>query len=118
VIWQIFTNKTYGEKFIINGGNTPFHELITQISNRLGKRPPRIKLSPALLYVLAVLEDLRSRITGSEPLITLQSAKVAKENFYYSSEKVIKKYNLKFRDLQNTLDWCCSFYRSGYSNNN
>jgi nucleoside-diphosphate-sugar epimerase len=118
VIWQVFTNKTYGEKFIINGGNTSFHELITQISNRLEKRPPQIKLSPKLLYVLAILEDWRSRMTGSEPLITLQSAKVAKENFYYSSDKVIKKYNLKFRDLQNTLDWCCSFYRSGYSNNN
>ena len=118
VIWQVLISKTYGERFIINGGDTSFLDLITQISKRLGKRPPQVKLAPALIHALAVLEDWRSRIMGSEPLITKQSAKVAKEKFYYSSDKVIKKFNLKFRNLENTLDWCCEHYRSTYSNNN
>ncbi|MCU0367594.1 MAG: NAD-dependent epimerase/dehydratase family protein [Cyclobacteriaceae bacterium] len=117
-IWQIFTTKTSGERFIINAGHTSFIDLITQIANRLNKKPPRIKLSQALISLLAILEDWRSRITGSEPLITRQSAKIAKEKFYYSGTRVSQKFNLNMRNLDDTLDWCCDFYLRTYKNNN
>ncbi len=118
MIWQMHLRKIYGERFIANAGHTTFQNLFFQIARRLNKRPPSIKLPSTLLSMLANLEELRSRITGKEPLITRQSTKVAKEFFYYSNEKAIQKFNFQFHDLENTLDWCCNEYSGAYTTNN
>jgi dihydroflavonol-4-reductase len=118
MIWQMHVQKIYGERFIANAGYTTFQNLFSQIARRMNKRPPSIKLPSTLLSLLANLEELRSRITGKEPLITRQSTKVAKEFFYYSSEKAVRKFNFQFHSLENTLDWCCNEYSGGYTTNN
>lgn len=118
MIWQLHVRKIYGERFIVNAGHTTFQNLFFQIAKRMNKRPPSIKLPSTLLSMLANLEELRSRITGKEPLITRQSAKVAKEFFYYSNEKAVQKFNFQFHSLENTLDWCCNEYSGGYTTNN
>ncbi len=118
MIWQMHVQKIYGERFIANAGHTTFQNLFLQIARRMNKRPPSIKLPSTLLTLLANLEELRSRITGKEPLITRQSTKVAKEFFYYSNEKAVRKFNFQFHSLENTLDWCCNEYSGGYTTNN
>lgn len=118
VIWHVYSSGNYGERYIVNAGHVSFLELISKIAQRLNKQPPSVKLSANLVSMLATLEDLRSRITGSEPLITRESAKVAKENFYYSSAKAIEKFGLRFKTLETTLDWCCAHYKAAYNNNN
>jgi nucleoside-diphosphate-sugar epimerase len=117
MIWKIYKEKMYGERFIANGGHTTFKNLFSQIAQRLNKRPPPVKMPSAMLTILAIAEELRSRITGTEPLITRQSTKLAKEFFYYSNEKAQRKFNFQFHSLENTLDWCCNDNSDPYTTN-
>lgn len=117
IIWQMHQKKIVGERFIANSGHTSFQHLFTQIAQRLNKRPPPIKMPSTLLSLLAAAEEMRSRITGKEPLITRESTKLAKEFFYYSSDKAKQKLNFQFQSLENTLDWCCKDYSGGYTTN-
>jgi len=117
LIWQMHSKKIHGERFIANGGHTTFKDLFFQIASRFKKRPPSIKMPASVLATLAVLEEVRSRITGSEPLITRQSTKLAKEFFYYSNEKAVNQFNFQFRTLENTLDWCCKEQPTTYTTN-
>jgi len=117
LIWQLHSKKIVGERFIANGGHTTIKNLFTQIAERFKKRPPSIKMPPSLLSALAMIEEIRSTITGSEPLITRQSTKLAREFFYYSNEKVVSKFNFQFHALENTLDWCCSKHPGTYTTN-
>jgi len=117
IIWQMHHKKIYGERFIANGGHTTFKNLFEQIALRLNKRAPFVKMPSALLSALATAEEFRSRISGTEPLITRQSTKLAKEFFHYSSEKALRKFEFQFHSLENTLDWCCKPYSSGYTTN-
>jgi len=117
IIWQMHHNKIYGERFIVNGGHTTFQNLFLQIALRLNKRPPSIKMPSTLLSLLATAEEIRSRITGTEPIITRQSTKLAKESFYYSNEKALHKFNFQFQTLENTLDWCCNHNSGVYTTN-
>jgi hypothetical protein len=71
----------------------------------------------SLLLALAMAEEIRSTITGSEPLITRQSTKLTKEFFHYSNEKVVSKFNFQFHALENTLDWCCREHPDAYTTN-
>jgi dihydroflavonol-4-reductase len=117
IIWQIHSKKIYGERFIANGGHTTFKNLFNQIAERLNKRPPSVKMPSTLLSLLAMAEEMRSRITGTEPLITRQSTKLAKEFFYYSNEKALRQFDFQFHSLENTLDWCCNPHSGGYTTN-
>lgn len=117
IIWRMHSEKIYGERFIANGGNTTFQNLFSQIALRLNKRPPSVKMPSSLLSLLAMAEEMRSRITGTEPLITRQSTKLAKEFFYYSNEKALNKFNFQFHSLENTLDWCCNHNSGLYTTN-
>jgi len=117
MIWQMYTNKIYGERIIANGGHTSFQNLFNQIAVRLNKRPPYLKMPASLLSVLASAEEMRSRMTGKEPMITRQSTKLTKHFFHYSSEKALRKFNFQFHSLENTLDWCCKHYSGTYTTN-
>lgn len=117
IIWQMHSKKIYGERFIANGGHTTFQNLFSQIALRLNRRPPSVKIPSTLLSLLAMAEEMRSRITGTEPLITRQSTKLAKELFYYSNEKALHKFNFQFQSLENTLDWCCNHNSGAYTTN-
>jgi len=117
LIWHMHSKKIHGERFIANGGHTTFKNMLSQIAARLQKRPPSIKMPSTLLSILALAEELRCSILGSDPLITRQSTKLAKELFYYSNEKASSKFNFEFRNLENTLDWCCSEYPGTYTTN-
>ena len=117
MIWQMHSKKIHGERFIANGGHTTFKDLFEQIAQRLNKRPPSVKMPSALLSVLAMAEEFRSRISGNEPLITRQSTKLAKEFFHYSNEKALHKFDFQFHSLGNTLDWCCNPDSRAYTTN-
>ena len=117
LIWQMHSQKIYGERFIANGGHIHFKNLFHQIAMRLKKRPPSIKMPSSLLSLLAIAEETRSRITGTEPLITRQSTKATREFFHYSNEKAMRRFNYQFHSLENTLDWCCKEYSGGYTTN-
>ncbi len=117
LIWQVYSKNISGEKFIANGGYVPIKELFDQIAKRFEKKPPSIKLSPVILSIVARWEEFRTRFTGGEPMITRQSAKVTKENFYYLNHKAINKAGVSFRSLNETLDWCCPHYKQAYTTN-
>lgn len=117
LIWQVYSKNISGEKFIANGGHIPIKVLFDQIAQRFEKRPPTIKLSPLILSIVARWEEFRTRFAGGEPMITRQSAKVTKENFYYLNHKAINKAGVSFRSLNETLDWCCPHYKQAYTTN-
>jgi len=117
LVWQVYDKNISGEKFIANGGNVPIKELFEQIAKRFEKKPPSIKLSPVVLLVVARWEEFRTRLLGGEPMITRQSAKVTKENFYYLNHKAVKKMGISFKSLAETLDWCCPHYKQAYTTN-
>jgi dihydroflavonol-4-reductase len=117
MIWIIYKKECYGERYIANSGHTSFQNLLQQIATRLKKRAPLVKVSPALLYWIGLAEEWRCRLTGSEPMITTQAAKLVKELFYYSNQKVRQTLGMEFRSLETTLDWCCAHYLNAYKHN-
>jgi len=117
IVWQVYSRNISGEKYIANAGSIPIKQLFDQIAVRFQKKSPSIRINPLILSTAAFLEELRSRLVGSEPLITRQSAKVTKENFYFQNQKAIQQLAISFRNLDETLDWCCQHYLQAYTTN-
>jgi len=117
MIWRIYQQGITGERFIANGGHVSMKQLLDEIAKRLGKKAPSIEIGSAWLSLAARVEEWRSMLTGAEPMLTRQSVKVTRENFYYSNERAQKTLGMHFRPLEETLNWCCEYYVSAYSTN-
>ncbi len=117
VIFRIYQHPDQhtGERYIASAGSISYHELFTAIAQKLGKKPPSIKINDGLLHSIARLEEIRCFLTGSTPLITRESVKSAGEKFIYSNKKSLRVLGLKYHALEETLQLCCEHYLRTYS---
>lgn len=107
VIAKLVAEKWNGERFIVSSGSIELENLLGEIAQRLGKRKPFIKVPARLAYLAAIVEEWKARATGKEPLLSRQSVKLLKENFFFDNRKAVEKLGFRFKTLSETLDWCC-----------
>jgi dihydroflavonol-4-reductase len=117
MVYKIYRTNTPGEKFIANSGSIELKELMSRIAVRLEKKDPYIKINPSLLQMAAWLEEMRCKLTGTEALISRQSVKMPGEKFIYQNQKSINRLNMAYKSLDDTLDWCCDYYRKAFTTN-
>ncbi|MBX2961908.1 MAG: NAD-dependent epimerase/dehydratase family protein [Cyclobacteriaceae bacterium] len=111
IIYQLYHSTREGERFITNAGSTTIKDFFLQLCKHMNKKPPGVKLSKGILQVVAKLELWRSYVTGSSPLITKETARLADTSFTYDNQKVKKALNFQFKTFDETLSWCAEFYR-------
>ena len=84
---------------------------------RFGKKSPSIKVGSLLTGVIASLEAMRCFVTNQEPVITKHTVLMARECFYYGNKKAVDKLKIRFHTLEETLDFCCQFYKEKNTTN-
>jgi dihydroflavonol-4-reductase len=108
MIFRVMESKRNGEKYIANSGQVGVGELLKAIAERFKKRPPGIKVGNKLLDAVVFTEYIRHLLTGSKPALTRQSVMLLRESAAYDNSKAVKELGMRFRSLEDTLDWCCS----------
>lgn len=112
---QLFDSAIENERFILNAGSVPFKTLFDTLAGNFGKKGPFIKVDKPFLAPLAALESFRTRITGTEPIITRETARLAGTHYYYSAQKIKKALNFEFQSFEATAQWCCERYAELYA---
>ncbi|HTJ51236.1 MAG TPA: NAD-dependent epimerase/dehydratase family protein [Cyclobacteriaceae bacterium] len=107
---QLLHSPLQNDRFILSAGQLSFNDFFKAISKQFGKKAPRIKLNKTFIKIAASLEAFRSLITGSNPLITRETARLANTQFVYENNKIRKALNFEFQTIDQTLQWCCEHY--------
>lgn len=115
---QLFDSAIENERFILNAGSVPFKNLFDTLARNFGKKGPTIQVDKPFLAPLATLESFRTLLTGSEPIITRETARLAGTHYYYSAEKIKKALNFQFQSFEATAQWCCKRYTELYTGKN
>ncbi|MDI9873454.1 NAD-dependent epimerase/dehydratase family protein [Flectobacillus rivi] len=102
-VYQLATSDIAGERFILNAGVIPYQNFFAQIANALGKKAPNKVVSETMSEILWRIEALRSWITGSTPILTKETARSSKFNFYFDNTKIKKQLNFDFRSFEDTI---------------
>jgi nucleoside-diphosphate-sugar epimerase len=113
--WMLLNSGTENERFIVNAGAVSYKEFFDAVALRLGRRAPVIKLNKNLLKIAAQAASLTAWIGRSEPVITPETARLAGASFLYENNKIKKTLHFEFHTLDNTLDWCCKYYRQKFA---
>ncbi len=110
MVFRIYSSNPRSQKFIASAGIISYQDFFTMVAKRFNKKPPTIKVSRVVAGLVAGVEAIRSRLTGSEPMITRQVVRMASDTFHYNHQKATDLLGMDFRPLDETLDWCCAHY--------
>jgi dihydroflavonol-4-reductase len=98
-----------GERYILGGDDVLLGDMLADIAELSGRRPPRLRLPRAPLYPLALVAETAARISGREPFLTLDGLRMAQYRMFFSSAKAERELAYRHRPyreaLRDALDW-------------
>ncbi|WP_420150324.1 NAD-dependent epimerase/dehydratase family protein [Spirosoma sp.] len=100
---RLMESDVTAERFILNGGTIPYRSLLEQIAVVLKKRPPTMRIPPALARLLWPAEALRAWLMNKAPLITRETARSASSLYAYNGHKIEQLLDFQYRPLSDTL---------------
>jgi len=89
-----------GERYILGGENLTLAGILGMIAKIVGRKPPTIQLPRLPLFPIAVIAETLGRLTGHEPMLTVDSLKMAAKYMHYSSARAERELGYKARPAQ------------------
>jgi len=110
-----FERGRIGERYILGGENVLLRDLLAAIAGLSGRRAPRISLPRTPLYPLAYGAEAVARLTGKEPLLTLDGLRLARYRMFFTSAKAERELGYRSRPYQEGVaDALAWFRKAGY----
>lgn len=102
---------TVGERYVIGGENLRMDEIWQRLAEITGRRIPKWRAPYALALGAAYIDDLRCRITGTEPDIPLEGVRLSRERMYADSSKAQGELGYEPSSVKTALERAVRWYR-------
>jgi len=99
------------ERFILNGVNLTYQDLFNRIADGLGVKRPSIRAQKVLVNLGWRFEKLKNKITGSEPMITKESARTSLKRTQYSGEAIKERIQFNYTPFNTTITESVNYYK-------
>ncbi len=104
-----------GEKYILGHRNLSLAEFLAVLSDLTGLPAPKMRLPHWIPIAFAALDTTVARLVGSEPRVSLESARLARYKMYFDPGKAVRELGMPQtpveEPLRRAVDW---FRRNGY----
>ena len=104
-----------GRRYILGGTDMTLREILEVVARLLGTRAPKVRLAPAVVYPIAVVNEAWARLTRKPPRVPLDGVRMAKKHMYFRSDRAIREIGYHARPaedaIRDALDW---FRSAGY----
>ena len=101
-----------GERYVLGGDNLTLAQILGIISGIVGRKAPTVQLPRLPLFPLAVVAEAWGRLTGHEPMLTVDSLKMAAKYMHYSSARAIRDLGYSARPAQDAFADAIRWYRA------
>lgn len=92
------------QRYIINGDNWTFKQLLDTIAQALGKKPPHKEATPFIAGLAWRMAWLKAKLTGGKAFLTRESARVAQSNTSFTNSKILNALpGFNFTPLAQTI---------------
>jgi len=98
-----------GERYLLVGENAGYRELFSMMCGGFGHPQPTREAMPWMLHLARRAEAIRSRLTGSEPMVTAATVSSSISERSYSNAKVSALLGYGFRTLEESVANVVSF---------
>lgn len=99
------------ERFIISHEDWEFRKLFNAIADGFGRKHPSMEANAFLSSIAWRLEKIKSMLTGSRPLITKETTKIALSKTYWENDKIRKVLpDFSFTPIEQSIQKICKKY--------
>jgi dihydroflavonol-4-reductase len=99
-----------GERHILGGEDVPLADLLARIANTFGHRRP-VRLPRLPLWPAAVVSEGWARLSGREPMLTLDGLRMAARPMYFASDKARRVLGHRARPWQQGVADAVAWFR-------
>lgn len=104
------------ERFIINGENRSFRQMLNSIADGFGKKQPAREATPLMGEIAWRMEKIKSVFTGKKPLLSKESAKVAQSKTLFDNRKLLRLLpDFHYTPLDQAISTSCQRYLQQHS---
>jgi dihydroflavonol-4-reductase len=104
-----------GERYILGGQNVLLGDMLRDIAQRVGRKPPRVRLPRRLIFPIAYGAEAIAHFTGREPFVTTVGLKLAKDRMFFSSAKAERELDYRPRPYGEAVAEAIAWFRqNGY----
>jgi dihydroflavonol-4-reductase len=104
-----------GERYILGGENVHLGDMLADIAQIVGRRPPRLRLPIAAVYPLALGAEVWARWSGREPFATRDGLRMARHHMFFSDAKARRDLGYASRPYREGIADAIAWFRAaGY----
>jgi dihydroflavonol-4-reductase len=82
-----FQRGRIGERYILGGQDMTLRDILVEIAQIVGRKPPSVRLPGAVVMPIAYVAEAMARITGKSTRITVEGVRMARKRMFFSSAK-------------------------------
>ena len=101
-----------GERYVLGGEDVTLAQLLADIAELTGRKPPTVRLPRLPLFPLAYAAEAFARLTGREPFLSVDSLRMAAHHMYYSSAKAEAELGYRAGAYRDALADALAWFRS------
>jgi dihydroflavonol-4-reductase len=92
-----------GQRYILGGEDVLLADMLAEIARMVGRRPPRLRLHPAMVIPVAYIAEATARLTGREPFTTRDGIRMAAHRMFFTAAKAERDLGVRARPYREAL---------------
>lgn len=104
-----------GRRYVLAGHNLTIEEFLGRLAGVTGREPPRWRLPWWVAFTYGALQELRWRLTGREPEISMENARTAGDKMFFDDTRARRELGYDPGPLEPALERAVRWFRErGY----
>lgn len=113
--WLAYRKGVVGQRYVLGGTDMSLREILAEIADIVGRRPPKVRLPHAVVLPIAYVSEGLARLTGVPPVATVEEVRMSKKHMFFSSAKAMRELGYTQRPARQALEDAVRWYRdNGY----
>jgi dihydroflavonol-4-reductase len=100
-----------GERYILGGEDMTLRQILEHIAERVGRKPPRLRLPYAAVLPIAYLAEAYAKISGRSGRVTLEGVRMSRKRMFFSSAKAVRELGYQWRPPGAAFDDALRWFR-------
>jgi dihydroflavonol-4-reductase len=101
-----------GQRYILGGEDMTLQQILQRIAGITGGKAPTVRLPIPVVLPIAYVAEAWGRLTGREPLATVDGVKLARKMMFFSWDKAARDLGYRARPADDALRDAIAWFRS------
>jgi dihydroflavonol-4-reductase len=106
-----FERGKTGERYILGGEDMTLRTILEQISQLVGRKPPRIRLPYAAVLPIAYAAEAFAKVSGRSGRVTIEGVRMSRKRMFFSSAKAAAELGYRWRPPLEAFEDAVRWYR-------